>query len=124
MIFWFSPQILEYCLLPVPFHMIPVVYHTVTDGVVNAISRGFRIGEGFVSNEEVKVFYTAFRCEVARFRRNGRTATSRLSSGPTGSNCSGEDAEINNTRLPLAILYGKEKLTMMDQNCPRSCDRL
>jgi len=75
--------------------MIPVINHTVTDGIMDSITGGLRIGEGFVSNEEVKVFYTAFRCEISRFRRYGRTATSRLSGGPTGSNCGRENTEGN-----------------------------
>jgi hypothetical protein len=76
MIFWLSSQIFEYCLLPVSFHMIPVINHSMTDGIVDTITRRLRICEGLISNEEVKVFYTAFRCKVTGLRRDGRTATS------------------------------------------------
>jgi hypothetical protein len=67
-IFRLSPQILEDGLLPVSFHVIPVVYHSMTDRVVYSISWGFRVRKGFVSDKEIKVFYTTLRREVTRLR--------------------------------------------------------
>lgn len=56
MIFWFSSQILEDRLLPVSFHEVPVIDHTVSNGIMNPISRGFRVGDCFMADEEVEVF--------------------------------------------------------------------
>lgn len=39
--------------------MIPVVYHTMSNGIVNAIARRLLVGDGFVAYEEVKVFNAA-----------------------------------------------------------------
>jgi hypothetical protein len=43
---------------------------------------------GFISTEceGVEVFYTAPKCETARFPRKGRTTMSKLTQRPTGSN--------------------------------------
>ena len=58
MIFRFRSEIFEDRLLPVPLHVIPVIYLTVSDGVVDAISRGLCIRDSFVSDEEIKILYT------------------------------------------------------------------
>lgn len=46
----FSPQVLEDTLLPEPLHQIPVLYHSVTDGVLGGIPH---CCVSFVSNVEV-----------------------------------------------------------------------
>jgi len=71
-IFWFRSEILEDRLLPVTFHVIPVVYHTVTNRVVDAIAGRLGIREGFIANEEIEVFDAAFGSKMTRFCRNGR----------------------------------------------------
>lgn len=71
MIFGLSPQVLEDCLFPVSFHVIPVVDHTVSDGVVNAIARCFRVRKCFVADKEVKILNSTFGCKMSWFGRNG-----------------------------------------------------
>lgn len=53
MVFWFGPEVFEDRLLPVTFHMIPIINHTVSDRVVYTITRCPRISQGFISNEEI-----------------------------------------------------------------------
>ena len=67
MVFWLCTKILEYRLLPVPLHVVPVLNLTMANGVVDAIARGLSIGNSLISNEEVKIFYPSFGSEVARF---------------------------------------------------------
>lgn len=61
MIFRFGTEVLEDCLLPVSFHVIPVVNHSVSDGIVDAISGCFSICKGLVADEEIKVFDATLR---------------------------------------------------------------
>ena len=58
-VLWFSTEVFEYGLLPVPLHMIPVVNHAMTDGKMQSIRLG--IGKGVISNMKVKVLYSTFR---------------------------------------------------------------
>ena len=58
MIFRFRSEIFEDRLLPVPLHVIPVIYLTMSDRVIDAISRGLRIRNSFVADEEIKILYT------------------------------------------------------------------
>ena len=55
------PQILEDNLLPITFHMIPIINHSMADRIVNTISWRLLVRDSFVSNEEIQVFNTAFR---------------------------------------------------------------
>lgn len=73
-IFWFCPEIFEYCLLPVSLHVIPVVYHTMPDRVVYTVAGCFCIGKCFIADKEIEVFYAAFGREVARFGRDRRSS--------------------------------------------------
>ena len=59
MIFRFRSEIFEDRLLPVPLHVVPVIYLTVSDGVVDAISGSLRIRNSFVADEEIKVLDAA-----------------------------------------------------------------
>ena len=77
MIFWFSPQILEDGLLPVSFHVIPIVNHSVPNWIVNAVTGRFHVSKSFITNEEVEVFNTSFRSKMPWFIWNGR-CTRRL----------------------------------------------
>lgn len=74
MILWLRSQILEDRLLPIALHVIPVVNHAVSDGVVDAISWGFSVGQRFIANEEIKVLYTPLGRKMAWFTRNSRRA--------------------------------------------------
>ena len=58
MIFRFRSEIFEDRLLPVPLHVIPVIYLTMSDGVVDAISGSLCIRNSFVADEEIKILYT------------------------------------------------------------------
>ena len=71
MVFRLGAEILEDRLLPVAFHVIPVVNHAVADGVVDAIAGRLGVCEGFIANEEIEVFDAAFRSEMARFCGHG-----------------------------------------------------
>ncbi len=76
------PEIFEDGLLPVALHVIPVVYHSMADGVVDTISGRFRVCKGLVADEEVEILNAALGCETAWFggdrwgagRLGGRTA--------------------------------------------------
>lgn len=68
MIFRLGPQIFEDSLLPVPLHVIPIVYHPMANRIVYSITRRLGVREGLVSDEEIEVFYTAFGCQVSGFR--------------------------------------------------------
>jgi hypothetical protein len=43
MILGLRAQIFEDRLLPIPLHMIPIINHTMSDGVVDTVSRRFCI---------------------------------------------------------------------------------
>ena len=80
MVFWFHAQILEYRVGPKAFHEIlslvntviqdvcqlpyPVVYLTMPDGVVDAVSRSCCCRQSFISDEEVKVLSPPFRMQM------------------------------------------------------------
>ena len=72
MVFRLGAEILEDRLLPVAFHVVPVVDHAVANGVVDAIAGRLGVREGFVANEEIEVFDAAFGSKMARFCRYGR----------------------------------------------------
>jgi hypothetical protein len=69
-VFGLSTQIFEDSLLPVTFHVIPVLNHTMSNRIVDTVSRCLRVGEGLISNEEVEIFNSTFRCKIAWFGRN------------------------------------------------------
>ena len=58
MVFGLCAKVLEDRLLPVPLHVIPVVYHTMTDRVVHAVPRRPLVCNGFITDEEIQVLYT------------------------------------------------------------------
>ena len=74
MVFGLCSEILEDRLLPVTFHVVPVLDHAVADRVVDAIAGRLGIREGFVANEEIEVFDAAFGGKMAGFCRHGRCA--------------------------------------------------
>ena len=63
-------KVLKDRLLPISLHVIPVLYLSVTNGVVDAIARSLGIGHSFIADEEVKVLDPAFGCEMTGFRGN------------------------------------------------------
>ena len=69
--------------------MVPIIDHTMTNRIVNAITRGFRISKGFIADKEIKVLYSSFGCKMAWFTRNGRS-TRRCRCRSTCRNCSRE----------------------------------
>lgn len=72
MIFGLSSKILEDRLLPVSLHIVPIVDHTMADGVVDAISRSLLIRNGLVTDEEVEVFDTSLGRKITRLGWYGR----------------------------------------------------
>jgi hypothetical protein len=56
MIFGLCSQVLEDRLLPIPLHVVPVIDHTVPDGIMNTVTGGFCIGKCLITNKEVKIF--------------------------------------------------------------------
>lgn len=81
MVLGLNSQVLEYRVGPEALHEIlcaisvrlffldmvsyPIVYLTVTDGVVDAISRTSGRSKSFVANEEVQVFCTSLSREMS-----------------------------------------------------------
>ena len=61
MILRLRTQVLEYRLLPIPFHMVPIINHPVSDGIMDAIAGRLGVGQRFIANEEVEIFHPAFR---------------------------------------------------------------
>ena len=59
-ILWFCPQIFEDRLLPVPLHIVPVINLPMSYRIANAVSWGFRVGDGLVADKEVEIFHSAF----------------------------------------------------------------
>jgi len=76
-IFWFGPQVLEDGLLPVSFHVVPIINHSVSNWIVNTVARRFHVSKSFITNEEVEVFNSTLRSKMSRFIWNGR-CTRRL----------------------------------------------
>ena len=66
-------KVLEDRLLPIPLHVIPVLYLPVTNGIVDAIARSLGIGHSLIADEEVKVLDPAFGCEMAGFGGDRRS---------------------------------------------------
>lgn len=69
MVLGLGAEVLEDALLPVAFHLVPVVNHAVTDRVVDVVR--LAVGEGLVADEKVEVLDTALRREVAAGRATG-----------------------------------------------------
>lgn len=62
MILRLCPKVLEDRLLPVPLHMIPIVYHAVTNRIMHTISGCLRICQSLVADEEIEIFDSTLRC--------------------------------------------------------------
>lgn len=60
-----STKVFEYGLLPVALHMIPVVNHTMADGIMDTICLG--ISKRFISDVKIEVLNSTFRSKVAWF---------------------------------------------------------
>jgi hypothetical protein len=58
-VLWFCAQILEDRLLPVAFHVVPVINHAVSNGVMDSIAGCLGVGESLVADEEVKVLHAS-----------------------------------------------------------------
>lgn len=71
MVLGLSTQVLEDRLLPVSLHIIPVVDHTMSNGIVHAIAGCLRVREGLIADEEIEVFNPAFACEMSWLGRYG-----------------------------------------------------
>lgn len=87
MILRLCTQVLEYGLLPIALHVIPVVNHPVADRVMNTISRRLGICKCLFPDEEIKILHTSFRREMARTCRHGRSSSVLLRSWPSCSDC-------------------------------------
>jgi hypothetical protein len=59
MILRLCPQVFEDRLLPITFHVIPVIDLTMPDRIADTVTGSFGIRNSFIANEEVEVFYTA-----------------------------------------------------------------
>jgi hypothetical protein len=65
MVFRFCSQIFEDGLLPVALHMIPVIYHSVANRIVDTISRSLGIRQRLIADEEVEILDPALRRKMA-----------------------------------------------------------
>lgn len=64
MVFWLGSKIFEDALFPVSLHVIPIIDESMTNRIMQPI--GFRIGNGLVSDEEIKVLNSSLRCKISR----------------------------------------------------------
>jgi len=62
MVLWLSPKVFEDALLPVALHVIPIINHTVSDGIVDAVGLG--VGHGFIADMEIEILDAALGGEV------------------------------------------------------------
>lgn len=92
MIFGLCPQILEDRLLPIAFHVIPVINLSMSNRVIDSIAWGFRVRERLVADEEVEIFDTALGRQVPRLGRDCWTASGGLGCGAARGYRGGEDA--------------------------------
>ena len=83
MVLGLRPQVLEDRLLPVTLHMVPVVDHTVANGVVDAIAGCLGIRQCFVADKEIEVFDASFRCKAPGLCWDRRSSTCCLGSRTT-----------------------------------------
>ena len=74
MVLGLRTKVLEDRLLPISLHVIPVLYLSVTNGIVDTIARSLGIGHSLIANEEVKVLDPAFGREMAGFGGDRRSA--------------------------------------------------
>jgi hypothetical protein len=74
MVFRFSSQVFEDRLLPVSFHMVPILNLTMSDRVVHTVGLG--VSKRLVPDEEVKIFDPSLRCKVSWFGWDRRPTTS------------------------------------------------
>ena len=110
MILWFCTQIFKDRLLPITFHMVPIIDHTMTNRIVNAITRSFRISKGFIADEEIKVLYSSFGCKMAWFTRNGRGITRRrCRCRSTCRNCSRKNTFLLFRSINYGISHSKRR---------------
>ena len=63
MVFWLRPQVLEDALLPVPFHLVPVLNLSMLDRVVDGVR--LVVGDCLVADEEVEVLDSSLGGQVA-----------------------------------------------------------
>jgi hypothetical protein len=73
MIFGLSSKIFEDRLLPIAFHMIPVVDHPMTDGSVDTIRFGMRVG--FITNIKIEIFDASLGGEMTWFSGFGMSSS-------------------------------------------------
>jgi hypothetical protein len=100
MILWFSSEILEDGLLPVPFHVIPVVYQALPDGVVYAIAWSLCICNRLVADEEIEIFHLAF----GRCKTGGDTSAASSWRGCRSSRCNCSRKYTNNKKVSGSVL--------------------
>lgn len=65
MVFGFDPEVLENRIGPKSFHMIPVLNLSVTDGIVETVTRARGSRYRLVADEEIQVLGAALGREVA-----------------------------------------------------------
>jgi hypothetical protein len=92
MVLRLGAEVLEDRLLPVTFHVIPVVDHTMANRVVDTVSRRLGIGERLIADEEVEIFDPALRGKMARLCWYCRSRSAGLGGRSTGRDGSGEYA--------------------------------
>jgi hypothetical protein len=93
-----SPQILEDGLLPVSLHMVPVVNHTMTNRIVNAVAWGSRVCQGLITNEEVEIFNPTLRGQMAWLCWDSRSRGRCIGVTTRGNGC-GYHAVVNELRV-------------------------
>ncbi len=66
MVLRLCPEVLEDGLFPITLHVIPIIDLTLADRVVDTVSRCLCISKRLIANEEIEVFDSTLRGEMAR----------------------------------------------------------
>ena len=94
MVLRLSPEVLEDRLLPISFHVIPIIDHSMANRIMYPVTGSLGVRERLVANEEVEIFNAAFGGEVSGLGRDWGTCTARLSGGTARSDGSWKNAVI------------------------------
>ncbi len=70
MVLWLRAKVLEDGLLPIAFHVVPIVDLAMANGVVNAVSWRLCVGKCLIAYEEVEILDPSLRGEMSRLCRH------------------------------------------------------
>jgi hypothetical protein len=91
-VLWFCPEILEDTLLPEPFHVVPVLDLTMSDGVVETICPGVSLQYPVMGHNGC---YLARRLAIIGILRCNKESLPVPSVEQTDRNCSGDEQTMS-----------------------------